>query len=976
MTSLLHGESRRMYSWWWDSHVYPKNSKWLEENLTDIDVKIKTMIKLIEEDGDSFAMKAEMYYNRRPELMTLVEDFYRAYRALAERYDHADRVIRHAQNTMSEALPNHAPLMFTDNSPPSAGTDHRPPEMFKPEAEEILTLKAAITKLEAEKEAGVARHQECLKKLSDLQREMSKARDDFRRLLDHASIVDDERFNTEVVEAQPKIEPNGSVVEKNDAVKRYISNLEIRLQQAEEDNRGLKERAEVAETEIEILKQSILSLTEEKEAAATQYQSCLETLSSNLPCAPKEAKNLNTEIDDNEASKFTSAEERCCLLEKMNQSLHSEMEALMLKMKTQTQELTKKQKELGKVYRQLEGRRRILEKEKNSTLQRVDELSSCLESERDEHARYVQMTEVSNTRKDLEMRLLQEECEIRKRELDSALDNAIVSEIQISVLQITAQGMEEDNYALSLEYLKLIEKSRLSAKKISKLEARIIEQQEGIKYLREEVIEREINEEIMKGNLLKKITEKDEMEAKAESVYRQLNYSMINQFIYEQKVLELHEACLRCMNQNKCLRTQLDACGPEISLLKECIASLENHIGVHIKLQDPENNESQGAGVTSNSSYKDIANDGKETSVPSTFSDLCKLRVRLQATAKAAADINEQLAKENVGLRLKVDDSTRQLEAMQSERVRHQTNMKLMSDHISETDGAVLTKDILLDRVSSTSSHSFKKRENLEMNKRASELWETCALDGNIGLTFTKSKKLDSPSSPDNTDICLLRVTKTPKRRNCSTLDSKEEQSVDKSQISETSLQEGNKRKYLQRINSDVQKLENLRIIVQDLKRKLALSSTTTAKKGIIECESLERQLQEADTSVATLIDRNDRQMRSINGLSSSTNSSFDFENEIGRSRRISQEAQNMAENIGRLEEEVQQLKLAIQKLDNDNDGQTKTQETRRSVLLKEYIYGVSRRTYKRPKKIRFCACIKPSTHETLFPNCYLPLVA
>lgn len=47
---------------------------------------MKAMIKLIEEDADSFARRAEMYYNRRPELMKLVEEFYGAYRALAERY--------------------------------------------------------------------------------------------------------------------------------------------------------------------------------------------------------------------------------------------------------------------------------------------------------------------------------------------------------------------------------------------------------------------------------------------------------------------------------------------------------------------------------------------------------------------------------------------------------------------------------------------------------------------------------------------------------------------------------------------------------------------------------------------------------------------------------------------------------------------------------------------------------------------------
>lgn len=52
------------------------------------------MLKLIEEDGDSFAKKAEMYYQKRPELISHVEDFYRMYRSLAERYDHVTGELR------------------------------------------------------------------------------------------------------------------------------------------------------------------------------------------------------------------------------------------------------------------------------------------------------------------------------------------------------------------------------------------------------------------------------------------------------------------------------------------------------------------------------------------------------------------------------------------------------------------------------------------------------------------------------------------------------------------------------------------------------------------------------------------------------------------------------------------------------------------------------------------------------------------
>ncbi|CAI9761277.1 unnamed protein product [Fraxinus pennsylvanica] len=80
-------ESKKSYSWWWNSHISPKNSKWLQDNLEEMDQKVKLMLKLIEEDADSFARRAEMYYQKRPELISLVEEFYRMYRALAERYD-------------------------------------------------------------------------------------------------------------------------------------------------------------------------------------------------------------------------------------------------------------------------------------------------------------------------------------------------------------------------------------------------------------------------------------------------------------------------------------------------------------------------------------------------------------------------------------------------------------------------------------------------------------------------------------------------------------------------------------------------------------------------------------------------------------------------------------------------------------------------------------------------------------------------
>ncbi|KVI03709.1 protein NETWORKED 4A isoform X2 [Cynara cardunculus var. scolymus] len=110
-------ESRNKHSWWWDSHISPKNSKWLAENLEEMDQSVKRMLKLIEEEGDSFAKKAEMYYQKRPELVSHVEEFYRMYRSLAERYDNVTGELR--KNIPSDLQSQGSGISDVGSEPPS-----------------------------------------------------------------------------------------------------------------------------------------------------------------------------------------------------------------------------------------------------------------------------------------------------------------------------------------------------------------------------------------------------------------------------------------------------------------------------------------------------------------------------------------------------------------------------------------------------------------------------------------------------------------------------------------------------------------------------------------------------------------------------------------------------------------------------------------------------------------------------------------
>ncbi|CAN8306364.1 unnamed protein product [Cochlearia groenlandica] len=74
--------------WWWiGNHNTTNFSPWLHSTLSELDKKTEEMLRVIDEDADSFAARAEMYYKKRPELLSMVEQFYRSHRSLAERYD-------------------------------------------------------------------------------------------------------------------------------------------------------------------------------------------------------------------------------------------------------------------------------------------------------------------------------------------------------------------------------------------------------------------------------------------------------------------------------------------------------------------------------------------------------------------------------------------------------------------------------------------------------------------------------------------------------------------------------------------------------------------------------------------------------------------------------------------------------------------------------------------------------------------------
>lgn len=81
---------------------------------TDMEQKVRSMLKIIDDDGDSFAKRAEIYFKKRPELVSIVEECYRSYQALAERYDHLSKDLQSANRTIATVFPEQVPYSFDD----------------------------------------------------------------------------------------------------------------------------------------------------------------------------------------------------------------------------------------------------------------------------------------------------------------------------------------------------------------------------------------------------------------------------------------------------------------------------------------------------------------------------------------------------------------------------------------------------------------------------------------------------------------------------------------------------------------------------------------------------------------------------------------------------------------------------------------------------------------------------------------------
>ncbi|MFS7954652.1 putative protein Networked (NET), actin-binding (NAB) [Helianthus anomalus] len=174
------------HSWLWASHIRTKQSKWLEQNLQDMEDKVENVLNLITKDGDSFARRAEMYYKHRPEVISFVEETARGYRSLAERYDKLSTELQKANTTIATICPEKVTYGDDDDYTVGPSKPKKPtqkaaskratkiPKAPKLPAKGVLSTYSKKTINDSTKDDQLKSCEETIKMLQDKQEQLSQ----------------------------------------------------------------------------------------------------------------------------------------------------------------------------------------------------------------------------------------------------------------------------------------------------------------------------------------------------------------------------------------------------------------------------------------------------------------------------------------------------------------------------------------------------------------------------------------------------------------------------------------------------------------------------------------------------------------------------------------------------------------------------------------------------------------------------------
>lgn len=507
--NFKRSQSRKSHSWWWYSHISPKNSKWLIENLEEMDQNVKRMLKLIEDDGDSFVKKAEMYYQKRPELISHVEEFYRMYRSLAERYDHVTGELR--RSIPSDLQSQGSGISDIVSEPPSPAREQKlsrhksgpraagfefflgsggSSDHHQKEGDESSTL----TDSESESDDSSVNNYSSLsgnsgdhglsRKIIDLEIELRETKEKLR-------VQQDESVDGSFRGVRK--EDFDDILARIAGYERDLTNANQRIQVSEE---------EVARLNIELKKYRSSEVTEGLQSEfASSTESKAMTREAELEPEINQASHLQERVDGSESETFDSNAKIQSLMEELriaNERLQvSEKEITTLKGQLEgdgpSDKINNLQDELALAHKEINSLKKKLNAEKRevSKLQeRISRLKSSL-SDRDHEARDLKIA-VS----DAEQKIFPEKAQI-KAEMSKLVEERTCLEEQLKEQESRGRSLEDDIRMFQAEKAEM--KQRLDCE---------------IQQLKDDIAERDNHIEKMDKSLDVLKSERDELNVK------------------------------------------------------------------------------------------------------------------------------------------------------------------------------------------------------------------------------------------------------------------------------------------------------------------------------------------------------------------------------------------------------------------------------------------------------------------------------
>ncbi|KAG5028990.1 hypothetical protein JHK87_012504 [Glycine soja] len=409
---------------------------------------------------------------------------------------------------------------------------------------ETESLKQELARVEAEKEATLVQYNQCLETISKLEERIKEAEENARRIKEHADIAEKE---IEALELQvTKLNE-----EKEDAALHYqqcmeiISSLEYKLSCAEEEVHRLNskivdevEKLQSSEQKCLLLETSNHTLQSELQSLAQKVGSQSEELNEKQQelgrlwgCIQEERllekntvlenslSDLNAELDSirgkvnvleetcqsllveksnlaaEKATLFSQLQSTTEKLEKLSEKsnllenslfdVNAELEGLRVKSKLNITHQTLK--DLEKLHSELELKHLELKGEREPALQKVEELLVSLYSEREENSKVLKLNEDELAEKELQILILQEDANCKKKEYEEEVDRAIHAQLEIFILQKCIDDLEKKNLSLLVECQRLLEASKMSDKMISKLETENVQKHVDVNSLSEKI---------------------------------------------------------------------------------------------------------------------------------------------------------------------------------------------------------------------------------------------------------------------------------------------------------------------------------------------------------------------------------------------------------------------------------------------------------------------------------------------------------